>query len=175
MTEVFIIYFYTFILSWFTSIYQDPVWGHATVNFFRWAISDEPTFNHRAHFKNCYPINIFKCLAFDCRVNLILTFMVAMITAAILKMLCPKCTSTYHMDHSCEVSLQSETIETFPWRKKIAIGFYCKPPNYLGHAVQNSKPLCTRYTDLSLFQSSKAHARYLDLWLLRTVADNFMC
>jgi hypothetical protein len=42
-----------------------------------------------------------------------LTFMVTMTMTAIVKMSNPKCTSTHHKDHSCEVSLQSNQMNIF--------------------------------------------------------------
>ena len=74
------------------------------------------------------------------------------------------------------------TIKTkryFSWRKQMPLGFYSKPQLFRPlrlykkePEVLNCKPFhTTRYIDLPPYQI----LRSLDLWFLRTAADNFMC
>jgi hypothetical protein len=88
--------------------------------------------------------------------------MVNMATVTILKRSNPKCTSTHPKDNSCEVSLQSNQKYFFLQKKKFPTGLYGNSLNYLS----TSRPFCT---------SSCQASRSLDLWFLRTDADNFMC
>jgi hypothetical protein len=88
--------------------------------------------------------------------------MVNMATVTIFKRSNPKCTSTHLKDNSCEVSLQSNQKYVFLKKKKFPIGLYGNTLKYLSTSI----PFCI---------SSCQTSRPLDLWFLRTTADNFMC